>query len=1352
MRKIILLIISEIIVGNLFGQTWEWSNHLSCAGEVTPAGMVVDQTDNVYLVGNYRDATLTIQGDTIHNFGDRDGFVCKFSSSGDLIWLKRIGGTDRDLALSIQLVGNSIYVLGEFRSGTLYFTSTDFISNTDNFDSFLASYDLNGNFLSAARIFYGNHIDRAKGMIYDANLNSFVFIGQFQNELKYFDGISEITVPVKGPSGKDYFIIRTNLAGHVQDTTFIQSTNSGTFLKSINFSTTEGYYIGGDAYASVYFNPSTEIISQGNADIFIAKYDTDLDLSWVRQGGGLGYDHVNSAGTDQYGNIYVTGKVESTVTFDSTATLTSSTIEGFGLQDLYLLKYNKQGRLLWVKRKGSIGNDNGYGLTQRENLVQFCGNISDTVIFNTDTLTSSSETDVNTGFAIFSTNGVEIGAQGIGGLGTDIGEVISFNNSGSTIISGYFNSTSITIGDSVFSNTSGTYNGFIASFIYPMNASFTDIADIQCNGDNNGSLIVTPYFGVERYTYNWSPNVLSSIDSLAYNLTAGTYSVTVTDSRDSTAFTSIVLNEPTPITIAAIVSDVSCHPWNGTTNDGAIDLSVSGGTVSGPYDYSWLALSGSGVTTLSEDQTTLTKGQYIVTVADDNLCEAYDTFLIDQPDSMTFGLSTVQKELVPPGNNGEIDLEVSGGTPGFLYDWDGPGSFDSSDEDIINLGGGTYLVLVTDANSCEADTTFLVINDDMLIAYISGKTNIDCKGNSSGSATVEVSGGTGPYTYLWKNNLGTVVGSDNKTLSGVPADIYHVKVTDLSDGDTSKVSVTITEPAYALNTAIAGTDLLCYNDFSGVADLAVSGGTLPYAFHWNNGATTEDLVDLPAADYSVTVTDNNECIAYDEVEINQPTAMDINITIDQLILCNGDLTGILTANTTGGTGTKSYIWDDPGSQTDATATGLEAGTYSVTATDLNGCSVSDNVQLLEPAVLSLSETHQNVSCFGGLDGIINLSVSGGTIEYNYEWSSGQVVQDLSNLGADTYSVTVTDAHNCTAFLSVELTEPEAIIFQEIGLTDATCFDYSDGTISITAQGGAGNYQYSIDGGSSYSSNTAFADIPAGIYTLRILDDNGCESTDSIVTVNEPEGTTLVSTEITDITCFGYSDGSITITATSPVGSLTYSIDEGVTYLDNSGLFTDLSSGSYIMWIRDGNGCEQQFPAVDVVQPDIISIDTNVTQAEGAQLGEIEIMASGGTLPYAYHILGAIIDSSNSSGIFFNLIPDDYLVHATDENTCTSDTLVVTILQTNTGLTIYDAFSPNDDGMNEVWNIPNINMYPHCKIAIFNTWGNKVFSSDGYPEPWNGTYNGKDLPAGTYYFIIDLNDGSDPLSGPVSIVR
>lgn len=1277
MKRLNLLLILLILSYKAnYGQEWIWSDELECTNDVTPTNIAVDDNNNVYLIGTYESPSLTIQGITVPNSGDKDGYLCKFSSDGILQWLRGFGSVDRDFAVAINIVENSIYIAGDFRNGAIYFTPTDSLENVNNFDAFLAEFDLDGNFIDAIRIFHGSNIQRIKGMIYSSVEDILIIIGQFKDEFTYFDGTSDITVNPRGAAGKDHFVVKSTLSGEIQDTTFFQTTQNGTILKDVNLATNEGYYIAGDVFDLIEFStPSNTLTgsSATTADAFIVKLNTDLDFQWARKGGGIGYDHANNSISDIYGNVYITGKAEADVVFDSTATLSSAIISGFGAQDLYLAKYNKLGTLQWVKRKGDAGNDDGFGLIQRENLVQFCGNISGQVIFNEDTLQSTGITDMNTGFAIFNTKGDEIGAQGIGGSDEDVGSAITFDINGNTIISGYSISDTLVIGDSSYINVTGTYNGFIGAYYYPMKAVYTTIEHIACNGESSGRLIITPYFGIGPYNYSWSPNVTSSNDSLAYNLSADTYSVTITDSRLITASNTIELTEPTAISILADLTDVSCHPWNGTSNDGTIDLTVSGGTVAGAYDYSWEAISGSGVAASSEDQTTLTKGQYSVIVTDDNLCEAYDTFLIDQPDSITFESSTVTNETIPPGSNGAIDLEVSGGTPGFVFDWDGPSGFDSSDEDISNLSGGNYFVLVTDVNTCEADTTFLVVNDTMLIAYISNKVDVDCKDNSTGSATVAVSGGTGPYDYEWENSIGQSVGGNSPNLIDIPRGTYYVTVTDNFDARTAETSVQIQEPTQELLASITGTNLNCFNDNSGIADLTVSGGTLPYAFQWSNSATTEDLVDVPAANYSVTVTDINDCMVTDEIEITQPSALDINITITQPIFCNGDLTGILTATATGGTGTKFYIWDDPANQTTQTATGLEAGFYNVTATDLNDCAVTDNIQLTEPAILVLSETHQDVSCFGSSDGLINLSVSGGTPQYNYSWSSGQVSQDISDLPGGDYSVTVTDLYNCAEELN----------------------------------------------------------------DIIIL---------------EPGAITLVSTEITDITCYGYDDGSIIITATSPVGGLTYSIDDGDTYLDNEGIFTALPAGNYFIWISDGNDCEQEFSSVDIVQPDQIIVDTNVTHVSGNQLGEIEIIATGGIPPYTYHIYSVNIDSSNSTGIFIDLVPDDYMVHVTDEDICSSDTLVVSIIQTTTGLVIYDAFSPNNDGMNEVWNIGNIDLYPDCIVTIFNTWGNKVFSSNGYSEPWDGTYNNKDLPAGTYYYIIDLGDDSEPLSGPVSIVK
>ena len=1351
MKKVLVVLL--IIIGTLAvnGQEWLWSEDIECSGNVIPMDVITDNSGNIYVTGTFQTSTLTIGSLSVTNAGGKDCFIAKFNSDGEIQWLRGIGGSAEDETTSLQIIGNSLYVSGNYRNNAVFFTPVFSLPNQDNFDSFFAWYDLNGNFINAVRIFTGQGVERIKDMFYNSTVGNLCFVLQFKTEIIYTDGSGSVTVTAR--SDKDMMIVKSSLLGVVQDTAIYATSIQNSVLKDINRSNDNGYYLTGDLLGTMYFDDTHSITgnSDATADLLIVKVDQNLNFQWARKGGGIGFDHANNGISDIYGNVYITGKVEADVVFDSTATLSSAVISGFGAQDLYLAKYNKLGTLQWVRRKGDAGNDDGFGLIQRENLLQFCGNISGEVIFNEDTLTTSGIADVNTGFAIFDTKGNEIGAQGIGGTGEDIGTAITFDINGNTIISGYSQSNPLVIGDSSYTNTTGTYNGFVANYFYPMKAVYTTIKEVECNGASTGRLIITPFFGVGPYTYNWSPNVTSSNDSLAFNLSADTYSVTVTDSRFITAQNTIVLTEPPPININSSLTQVSCHPSNGISNNGTIDLTVSGGTVSGPYIYSWEALSGSGVAASSEDQTTLTMGQYSVTVSDDNLCEAYDTFLIAQPDQITFGLSDAQPEIDPPGNNGSVDLEVAGGTANYTYDWTGPGGFVSTLEDISGLAGGSYTVVVEDANNCMADTSFLVSNDSLLIAYIANKTNVDCRGNSTGSATVSVSGGVGPYIYSWENSGGNPI-PGNQSITNVPFGTYYVTITDQSDGDMAETSVQIQQPAQDLSASVAGTDLECFGDNSGIADLTVSGGTLPYAFHWNNNATSEDLVDLPAGDYFVTVTDNNGCIATDGVEITQPPALDINITINQPIFCNGDLTGILTATATGGTGTKFYIWDDPANQTTQTADGLEAGTYGVTATDIVGCSVNDQINLPEPSLLSLTETHQYVSCFGGSDGLINLSVSGGTPQYNYEWSGGQIIQDISGIEADTFTVTVTDANNCTASLSVEITQPGAVIFQNVELTGPTCYGYNDGSINITAQGGSGNYQYSFDGGTTYSADSENSDITAGNYTLRIRDDNGCESADSVISLNQPEGTTLLGTEATDVICFGLSDGTLTISANSSVGGLTYSIDEGINYIDNGGEFTNLPAGFYIISIRDGNNCDQEFPEIEIGEPEPVDIDTNITQVVGDRLGEIEVVASGGIEPYNYHLIVQSVDSSYTTGTFPGLIPGDYSVYILDDNSCSSDTLVVDMIQISTELIIYDAFSPNDDGLNEVWNIRNISMYPDCVVTIYNAWGNKVFTSNGYSEPWNGTYNGKDLPAGTYYYIIDLGDGSDPLSGPVSIVR
>jgi gliding motility-associated-like protein len=315
---------------------------------------------------------------------------------------------------------------------------------------------------------------------------------------------------------------------------------------------------------------------------------------------------------------------------------------------------------------------------------------------------------------------------------------------------------------------------------------------------------------------------------------------------------------------------------------------------------------------------------------------------------------------------------------------------------------------------------------------------------------------------------------------------------------------------------------------------------------------------------------------------------------------------------------------------------------------------------------------------------------------------------------------------------------------------------STGSVGLSGLPATGTWTInpgSIEG----SGNTAtISGLTAGIYNFTVTNASGCISpaTGNVVINAPPEAITFSSETAADVSCNGFSDGSITIVVTGSTADYMYSIDNGVNYVDNDGVFTNLLAGSYQVRVRDLNNCEQAGSNLVINQPLPLLIDTtSVTHALGEVSGSILLVAEGGTSPYTF-----VLDRSNAdsvtkvNGEFTDLIPSDYSAYAIDKNLCYSDTIDIIILQTSTKIKIYDAFSPNADGKNDVWNIYNISLYLKCSVTIINTWGSKVFTSNGYTTPWDGKYNDKDLPAGTYYYIIDLGDGSGVYSGPVSIVR
>lgn len=382
------------------------------------------------------------------------------------------------------------------------------------------------------------------------------------------------------------------------------------------------------------------------------------------------------------------------------------------------------------------------------------------------------------------------------------------------------------------------------------------------------------------------------------------------------------------------------------------------------------------------------------------------------------------------------------------------------------------------------DTASIVIAGAPFTVQVTG-TNVSCFGSSDGTATAVPQGGTGPFQYLWTpGNLTT------PTITGLPAGTYTVVVSD-TGGCAISESITITEPpAIALTTTTV--DVTCFGAATGSATVNATGGTpgtVGYSYNWTpGGQTTPTATNLIVGNYTVIVTDSIGCMDTTTVTINQPPQ--INTTTSSTpVTCFGGSDGSATATSTGGTGAFTYVWT-PGNLPGATVNGLMAGTYTVTATDSFGCTNTATVVVTEPTAVTATTAFTPVSCNGGADGTATVTASGGTPGYSYQWSpSGGNNANATGLSAGTYTCLITDQNNCTATVTVVLTEPSAL---SVAMTfvDETCVGTCDGAVAATPSGGTSPYTYAWSTPGS-PTTASVQNLCSGAYSVTVTDANGC---------------------------------------------------------------------------------------------------------------------------------------------------------------------------------------------------------------------------------------------------------------------
>jgi len=678
-----------------------------------------------------------------------------------------------------------------------------------------------------------------------------------------------------------------------------------------------------------------------------------------------------------------------------------------------------------------------------------------------------------------------------------------------------------------------------------LSISITDSINPSCTGTSDGQATVTPIGGVAPYNYLWDAATGNQTDSAALNLSAGTYSVTVTDTASCSIITSVTLLDPA-VLVSVISSSVETTCFGGS--DGSATVSVSGGT--SPYTYLWDIAAGS-----QTDSTAigLSAGTYSVIITDANGCSELITAAVSEPSELTLVVSNITPAACKFGNDGSATVDASGSFFPYTYLWDDPSA--QTTKTATGLYAGIYMVVVTDSVGCTADTTVTITEPASALIVTTSVTNVSCTNGNDGTATASVTGGTFPYTFIWNdpNSQTTIVAT------GLASGNYTVTVTDNIGNCLVDTSAVITEPSTPLNTSVSQTDVNCNSGSDGTATSIPSGGTSPYTFIWNDAGaqTTSTANGLIVGTYSVTITDNTgNCIIDTGIVVNEPLfplTLIINVTA---IACFGFTNGVAEVNASGGTSPYTYQWDvSAGSQTDSFATGLSAGTYSVSVTDTNGCLTADtSVIIIQPLFpLSLIMMAIQVSCNAGNDGVASANVSGGTPPYKYTWNDpgSQTDSAATGLQAGTYNLIVTDANECNITGDTLVIEPVMPLLLNLNSTDASCFGANDGSATVIATGGNSPYTYQWDSAAGNQTGATALALYAGSYSVSVTDSNGCTVIDSTILITEPPQLTLDSLVLT---ATDMCEGDSANVTGSYAGA-----DSSFSYLWNNGLGTALGS-------------------------------------------------------------------------------------------------------------------------------------------------------------------------------------------------
>ncbi len=680
-----------------------------------------------------------------------------------------------------------------------------------------------------------------------------------------------------------------------------------------------------------------------------------------------------------------------------------------------------------------------------------------------------------------------------------------------------------------------------------------------------------------------------------------------------------------------------------------------------PYTLNWTPSSGlSNASIANPIANPVSNTTYTISVIDSNGCTASDTVRITVSPSVIAAVDSVVNASCLNVFDGSLKAIGSAGHPPYTYSLDG--NLLQSSPYFNALSAGNYVIYVYDTLGCY-DTVTATINPSSGVALsIFSFDSTSCYGIGDGSITLQLTGGYPPYSY---SVVGVIFQPSGVFTDLTPGD-YTAIGTD-SRGCNDYIPFTIQASApYPIDTAII-TNVTCNGASNGAIDLTMVGSTSNYTYLWSPGGdASEDLIGLVPNRYSVTITDTAGCQITDSFDINEPAVL--SATLSHTDATCGLNNGTLTITIAGGTPPYTYLGNPTPAGT-STITSLPADIYTGNVTDANGCTIAVIDTILQMGSSNI------ISITNDGDGIypdtLGVTVSGGCAPYQYTWSNGEQNPTTQALSNGIYGITVTDCQGCSSTAAINL-GPLAV--NQISLVDVTCYGLAIGSASLDATGGIPPYQFSIDGGTTFQSSGVFTNLTAGRYFVAVTDAAAGVVIDSF-TITDP-GQIYTSGFVRNVSCFGFNDGAIDITAFGGILPYNFAWSDSL-YVTQD--LAGLAGGVYVVTVTDYNGCSI-LSIYEVIEPPLLQAHL-VSATGGALPDTLSAVVTGGVY-MTYEYLASNLSTDSSTYMDLSAQGSCFWVMVTDSNGCqaVTDTFCYTCTDQCVwpGDANYDGVADNND--------------------------------------------------------------------------